>query len=263
MSKSSQYSISEREKWLRMWNPLARFLDRGRYPFLLDITFHKELKSLPDNLLEQELIPKLRLVAIPAVLVDNTTWTVSLRFIEMDEVRQRQKGMLLKLGSPLLIQVITGRYDSAKGCTHVLSSQPAPDNLSYVEDVEFAAGAIWYCDATQAIRRKARHIKAHLAEAVDQLPDDEPGVVHVGLESHDGGIIEVARLDRIKDEIRDFDPRGKLLTYVYVHTFDPRVTPEKPWDFGESVAWLSRIGAGHEPLEHPMLVLPESVTHQT
>lgn len=61
MSKSSEYSLAEREKWLRMWQPVSVWFERNEIPFWIDVTFHCELKDLSDNFLELELIPKLKL----------------------------------------------------------------------------------------------------------------------------------------------------------------------------------------------------------
>ena len=42
----------------------------------------------------------------------------------------------------------------------------------FLDSMDFAAGAFWHCDAVRSIERKARDIRAHLADAVRQLPHD-------------------------------------------------------------------------------------------
>jgi len=256
MSKSSDYSLREREKWLRMWPPLSKCLERNRYSFLIDVAFHVELESLPDDLLAKELVPKLGLVATPSTIIDNDTWTVSVRFVDMDRIQREFAGRDLRITSPLFPFHIAGEFDPAKGITFAISGRPVPGDESYVHEVDFAAGAIWYCDAEDAVRKKARHIKRHVLSAVDQLPAMAPGIVHVALESHDGGVVEEKRFERTKEALADIWTKGKLLAFIYMHVFDPRVLPNKAWDIGESSTWFSAFDVNEEPLKNPQVVVP-------
>lgn len=177
----------------------------------------------------------------------------------MNVIRERQGNMDIKLSSPLMIQTISGRYDSEKGNTCVIGGKGSPTRPSYIEDIQFASGVTWDCDAEEAVTKKARHIKRHVARATEQIPEDEIGIIHVGLESHDGPIVESKRFARNEEALKEFDSNEKLLAYVYYHIFDPKVTPDKPWDFGETVRWFSTIDSEFEPLKNPMFVTPDSV----
>jgi len=64
LAKSSEYSQRERKKWLRMWRYLRDFLIDRRIPAVLDIVFHVELETLPDDFLREQLTGKLSLVSV-------------------------------------------------------------------------------------------------------------------------------------------------------------------------------------------------------
>jgi hypothetical protein len=117
-----------------------------------------------------------------------------------------------------------------------------------MSDIEYAAGVVWSCDAEAALRKKARDIRRHLAEATEQLPANRPGVVHVGLESLDGTLVEEKRYRRVADTVLRFDARGKDLHWIYVYVFDPIVPPDKNWDFGETVYYFNKTNSLPEPL---------------
>ena len=82
-------------------------------------------------------------------------------------------------------------------------------NNRFLDELSAATGAFWRCDSLRSIERKARDIRKHLAKAVRQLPEDTPGVVHVGLETLDGQMVEAERYRRVVDSVRRFDSRAR------------------------------------------------------
>ena len=73
-----------------------------------------------------------------------------------------------------------------------------------------------------------------------KIPHDKPSIIHVGLESHDGAIVEDERFLKIIDTVFWWDSKGKDLKWIYCHIFDPQVPPDGNWDFGETVLPFSK-----------------------
>lgn len=250
----SNYSIEERKKWLNMWHPVSEFLTRLLSPFLLDIVFHVELRSLDDSFLERELMPKLQFVVPPGVIIDNDEWTVKVRMIDLESVREKLKGTKPKVNSSSFNAVLLGHaVPNTKGFTCVLL---ADLSNNYVESISFAAGALWSSDAEAAIRVKARDIRDQLAKATNQLPHTEEAIVHIGLETLDGWSVEEERYRRITNTVGWFDNLGKRLSWIYVHLFGPSVPPDKNWLFDETVFPFQRSKRLVPPLKRPYLVIP-------
>jgi hypothetical protein len=91
--------------------------------------------------------------------------------------------------------------------------------------LNFAVGVFWSCDSEKAIQKKARDIRGHLSKALKQLPNNSKIAVHVGLETHDGRIVEAERYSRIFNTVSNFSPNGKNLKWVYCHLFQPYSPP--------------------------------------
>lgn len=105
----------------------------------------------------------------------------------------------------------------------------------YVENIRWAAGAYWHCDAERAYEKKARDIRRHLADAVEQLPASGHGVIHVGLETFDGELVEAERFLRILNTATRFNPNGKDLRWIYCHLYEAYAPPDREWYFDETI----------------------------
>lgn len=257
MSKSSQYSLSEREKWLKLWQPLGEYLRETLKTIILDVVFHVELSSLEDDYLKSNIIPKLDLMVVPGVLLDNDICTISVRTADMHGIEHHFRYWDVKLCSTQLRVLITGEWDTGRGCTPIVIAKSSPFNRSIVSEVTFAAAAIWSCDADAALCKKARDIKWKVIEATEQIPNGKPGVIHVGLESLDGAIVEKLRYEKMLDATHNFSPQGKEVHFIYCHIFDPIVPPDKDWDIGETVHIFSDYKMD-APLRDSQLVVPRS-----
>ena len=108
-------------------------------------------------------------------------------------------------------------------------------------------------------RLTARDIRAHLADAVRQLPHDLPSVVHVGLETLDGVAVEAERYRRIFNTVSRFDVSGKPLSWVFCHLFQSYAPPDQGWVLDETVYYFATASMlGKTPLEHFAVIVPET-----
>jgi hypothetical protein len=254
LSKSSEYSITERMKWLKMWQYLNNYFVRSRHSVVLDIHFHVELMRLDDDFIAHNVIPKLKLVGSAGIIVDNEVWTVSVEPTDYGRIRKVLDHTYVKINSAILNDIIAGPFESGRGFTCVIEAKNSHLYPNYLEDISFAAGAIWSCDAEEAIQKKARDIRKHLAEAINQLPSGSPAIIHIGLEAQDGNIVEKERFFRILKTLIQFDPYGKDLHWVYIHIFEPRVPIDKNWEFFETVYPFSKPERWESPLVEHYLV---------
>ena len=264
LAKSPQYSLREREKWLSMWRPLANLLIDYKMPIVLDIVFHVELISLPDSFLVDELFGKLKLVTSPCQLIDNEIWTVSVDYVDFSRVRKHLKQNFVKVPSDQLIELVAGSRDPNRGFTCAIEGEYVRigngiGNNQYLDKLSFAAGAFWSCDADEAIETKARDIRAHLASAIQQLPDSSKSVIHVGLETLDGWLVERERYCRIMRTVQQFDSKGKNLQWIYCHLFQPYAPPDQAWVFDETVYYFGKNQSEIiEPLKVRTMIVSEN-----
>lgn len=266
LAKSSEYSQREREKWLVMWRYIRDYLIDNSMPVILEIVFHVELETLPDTFIVDQLSSKLPLVSSPCTLVSNDQWEVTFNTVDLDKARDHLKQYYVKYPSDQLNELIAGYRDPNRGFTSAVVGNTVRFgedrvNNNFIDTIDFAVGAFWHCDAERAIERKARDIRGHLAEAVEQLPENGQGVIHVGLETLDGILVEAERYGRIFKTVQKFDPKNRDLCWVYCHLFQSYAPPDQAWVIDETIYYFSHTDyANEEPLHHKGTILPSKNT---
>jgi len=235
----SGYSQREREKWAKMWEPLRQLLSDRDLSFALDIVFHVELETLEDNFAITQIAEKLNFVVTDSVLISNEYWTVRAGFIDFEKIRQHLRKYLVKIPSRQLQELITGPWDRNRAFSmdmHAKTEQFGSGIMGhFLDEVSWAPGVHWHCDAEQALESKARDIRGHLSTAVKQLPENALGAIHVGIDTFDGDRVEAERFHRIVKTTTSFNPNGKQLNSTYCHLFEAYAPIDAPWYFDETI----------------------------
>ncbi len=263
LAKTSAYSQAEREKWLIMWRHIRNYLIDNSIPAVLDIVFHVELETLPDTFIVDQLYSKLPLVSSPCTLVSNDQWEVTFNLVNFEKAREHLKRNYVKYPSDQLNELIAGYRDPNRGFTcavagNIVRFGEGKGNNNFLDTMDFAACAFWHCDAERAIEKKARDIRGHLAKAVEQLPEKGKCVIHVGLETLDGVLVEAERYGRIFATVQKFDPKNRDLRWVYCHLFQSYAPPEQAWVIDETVYYFSHTRyRGEKPLRHTGTIVPD------
>ena len=212
-----------------------------RHPVVVDVVFHVELDTLPDEFVGDGLSGKLPLVATyPCHIISNDVWDVKVRPVDFESAAAHLSRYYVKCPSDQMAELIGGRRDPNRGFTFVFGGRTATLGTGHAFDrflhtMDFAAGAYWHCDAVRSIERKARDIRGHLADTLRQLPQETPSVVHIGLETLDGVAVEAERYRRIFNTVSRFDVNGKPLRWVFCHLFQTYAPPEQDWVLDETV----------------------------
>jgi hypothetical protein len=90
-----------------------------------------------------------------------------------------------------------------------------------------------------------------------QLPEKRQSVVHLGLETLDGWIVEAERYSRIVNTIYRFDANEKHLLWIYCHLFQSYAPPTEQWVIDETVYHFSKTNSKiSEPLQHRSMIVP-------
>jgi len=178
----------------------------------------------------RELRNKLQFVTFECELISNDRWRVAVKPVDLDRVERHFRENYVKSSSRQMLELIGGEWDRTRNFTYLAESKQGTigDGIGfnvYTEDIQWAAGAYWHCDAEQALESKARDIRSHLSKALKQLPDNERGVIQVGLEANDGEHVEMERYRRILNTNAQFDSGEKDLRWVFTHVFESYCLP--------------------------------------
>ena len=160
-----------------------------------------------------------------------------------------------------MIESLTGAYIHEADHSMAAKWRPNPERPFYAAAVYQASIVSWVCTAEESIQRKARHFRATLAKAEDQLPADRPGVIHIGIETAPGADVAETRHIRNWLEASSFNTSTSRLRWVYASYFVPEITtaPNESWAITETTAPY-KVGSHNTkwPLPDHLLLSPES-----
>jgi hypothetical protein len=180
---------------------------------------------------------------------------VSVTFVDFGRIQKHLERFRVKNYSPQLMELVGGRRCArGEGFSAVMNGSKSPHGEGrvvneYIDDIAWAAGVHWRCDSERAYENKARDVRAHLSKAVEQLPATGRGVIHVGIETYDGELVEAERFQRIINTAGMFNPGGKDLRWVYCHLYEAYATPDKAWTIDETIY---QFGANKTPNPEPI-----------
>lgn len=140
-------------------------------------------------------------------------------------------------GSSRMIELASGRYDDQADHSFSGRWRPAEGRPFYASTLYHCSVVTWISTARQAQLLKAQHFRRLIADAEGQLPDDRPGVVHVGFETMNGRASERLRHLRNVVEARLYTPRNPRFRWVYGNYFAPERTTARmeTWALNESM----------------------------
>lgn len=264
--KSSDYTYKETEKRQIMASYISEIL--LQYNVILDITFHVELISLPNTYLKDLLRHKIPLVDKPGKLISNNEVDINVEFVNIERIKNHLAKFCVKDVSPQLLDLIANRKVDHAGFTSGILGNffrlgDGEANNLYISHIEKAFGIHWLCDAEQAIDSKARDIKKHLTDAIEQFNLDSKAVIHIGMETFDGPEVEKKRFRKISKTLESLKPNETNLRWIYYHFFQSYSRSNETWIFDETVDIATSSVISIPPIKNPFLVIPEDVNTLT
>ncbi len=252
--ETSGYGEQERMRMRVLWRPASELLEKMGLSVFVDVTFQIPIAEVHERYLlertEQWLSSKL-----PSLLWQDEFARGTIGEMDLAPLQSVLETDDVLISGTRVLELLTGHYrrheNHIQGVRFKYGASPR-----YMHECDQAIVLRWKCIAEASVNAKAKDVVAKLAQATEQLPNDRPGVVHIGLEAVEGDESEAARIARVLKSLEKFDPRDKPLEFVYVHYFLPDSPPEGGWDFEERVDWRRLSGTSRMPLDPAMLVIP-------
>ncbi|ELA00623.1 hypothetical protein D769_04314 [Cupriavidus sp. HMR-1] len=250
MSRTTDYSVKERNRFLEIWHAGRDALVKNQQWIWFKGTFHKDLFELPDSFLLDLWKTSLPLGLGERVLVNNEAATIKARLIDRSSVIRHFREFKVKMNSPMFTRVIGGDWAPDNSSvtllplvqiSHVQGCE-ARELGMYVEEVGFACGFTRETDSEVSIDKKAKDVKKLLSEAVRQVPNDRPSIIHLAAETMEGGDVERRRTEKLEDLMRSFSFEGKPVKLVRFHRLQSHQRTNMQFEIDETVDTLH----GHE-----------------
>jgi hypothetical protein len=218
----SGYEARERDLGDALAAPVHDLCRSQRRSIVLEVSFTVELTELSSNYLVERVETFLNnprfnqwADAQGRGWVRDIDWHLADTVLKHDDIF---------FGSSRMVELLVGRYTPYVDHSVAADWIPAPQRPLFATAINQASVVSWMSTSFEAAKRKARHFRALVASADEQLAADLPGAIHVGYEARDGNSVDDLRhlLNRI--EMGTFAPDKSRLRWVYGHYFTPEHT---------------------------------------
>ena len=231
LAKVTQYAENERAAWQKRFRHLTNAMRIMRLSAHAEVVFKIPVEDTPEEILGQ-----LFQYYVQVGWLRTGSWFVTdmidfrVNVINIDKINIRLDAVSAKKGSPQMVELLAGEYDMHGSYTQLIGESAmcklGPDDGLHVLNVFYdkiyaAYSAKWDCTAETSIDKKGRDVKKTLSQAVDQIPFEGEGIIHIGYETVNGPLVEKRRQQKTKETIDAFDFRDKQIEAVYCHAIQP------------------------------------------
>lgn len=252
--EAGEFDESERQRMRELWREAAHSIVLTGRSVFLEIDFQVSLAEVPDDYLLRAVRSFLLSSKTEHVLSDDIS-IGRIRYLDLEPIQTAlKKGYMLHPGS-VYNKTLFGEYVRNDNL-HLLQKAKLGPNPHFIDEVDQVVAARWRSASETSIDRKARDVKRLLVKAHRQVPTNRPSIIHIGIESLGGDIVEQRRYQKIRNTIDNFDIQDKPIMFVYCNYFSPEAPAEEPWAIDETVHWQARV-PGWLPLASGNLIVPE------
>jgi hypothetical protein len=233
---ASTYAAREKIIGTALVQPVHALCLQRDVDAVVDIRWRIELGEVPANYLVRKVsealdkrVPTFWSDEIAVGRVGPVLWGLARKIMAEDDVYY---------GSSRMFELLTGRHNPLMEYTLSAKWRQAVDRPFYAATLYRASVVSWINISPASIAAKTRHFKQILHGAEGQLPDDRPGVIHIGVESSPNPAVAAQRHLENMLEARFFKPRKSRLRWVYCNYFVPEQTtdPNETWAMTETMA---------------------------
>ncbi|EPK3898090.1 TPA: hypothetical protein QCI70_001083 [Enterobacter ludwigii] len=242
--KQTRYSKTEENAWANIWDQLSYHMLEVAPWSILDLVFHEQVI----NVTPEDIIGAINLALInepKKARVDSVS--VEIRAIDNARLISHYRKFSVRPNSPQHELLVFGCMDSnerrsiATIAQHVVRPGNDDDVLNlFVQDVENCVGAQWRCDHELSLERRSKHFKSLVNDAVNQIPPDRAGVVHIWYETCDGIEIEELRKFKNIENISAYDASESTVLGVFLHAVN-YYPFENKYEWAETVQDFVRV----------------------
>jgi hypothetical protein len=242
LERRTSYAEKERTDFLHIWDAARDVLWNKQQWVWFKGVFHVEVSSLPRDFLARIFEEKLPLGHSETLIYDGAEASIFARLIDKVAIHKHLLDYQVKMNSPMLSTLIGGDWAPVNSAVTMaqlikpayVNGCDAPMLGAYVEQMEWACGFTRDFDSEISLNKKAKDITSLLAEAISQIPEDKPSIIHIAAETLEGAEVERIRTEKVIESMNKLDP-GKPLLSVRFHRLQANQSTDKLWEMDETV----------------------------
>ncbi|SIT08942.1 hypothetical protein SAMN05421786_105104 [Chryseobacterium ureilyticum] len=249
MQKVSDYSENERLEWQKRSIKLSELLNYQKLSYYIDITFKVPVADTDENILVDTFIDCLKAKESGKIMESKTSQIeVIIKTLDISSINKNLEDKNIRNNSPEIIEALIGEYISGGNYVtalgydelYKLGTNKDMDVLNiYVNKIKNACIMKWTNISDHSIDMKAKDIKRLLVKAVNQIPSDNPGIIHIGYENLDGPYVERKRFLKIQNTIQNFDYKDKDIQAIFCNNIQLLATSNN-FDWAETACFYKK-----------------------
>ncbi|SNY58218.1 hypothetical protein SAMN06297129_3546 [Pseudooceanicola antarcticus] len=177
----SAYGKRERDKGRKIAANLHDLCESLGHSVVVDVVYEKELEEYSDDFLAscvREFLP-----IRESRTIDHEGARITVRPVAWPVVQRVFAADYVFIGSSRMTELVNGMCDDGSYHDLRVRCRRANSRPSYADRLSRASLVNWTCTAPPAVKARAKHFKKKLTDAEGQLPDNCPGLIHVGMDS--------------------------------------------------------------------------------
>jgi hypothetical protein len=259
MARKTGYAETERNEFLRVWDAGRHVLIKNRQWLWFKGVFHTEASKLSTQFLEEVFQNALPIGQGEQLIYDGPEATVHGRLIDRIAVQKHMAQWHVKANSPMVSKLLGGDWaplNSSTTIAHALRTSQVVDCdmralSTYIDEIIWASGFTRDFDNEVSIKKKAKDITKYLAQAIEQVHNDRPSIIHIAAETLEGKDVERLRTQKVFSTIPNFIV-DKPVIAIQFHRFQGNQTIDNLWEFDETVDKFRANGL-------PLIDIPNNV----
>lgn len=258
LQQRTDYADKERGLFLESWTDIKCFLLENFPNFWFDINIKCEL--VDNNKLElmskfSQLNPRNNRISYSDDEIDMVGERQNIekinKYLSRNYVKYESYVFAKLLGDNLVYGFCERTYD-VEFHPYIISLASAPIMGMMVGKINKFIGVTRHFTNSESMSKKSREIKRHVSEAITQLEEYKPSIVHVLYEAMEDAIVENLRWSKIEEKMKELESGLDVNTSVKVHRLQ-YYESEKLFDICETIkVW------GRELQFKPFVIIPNT-----
>ncbi|MBL7759121.1 MAG: hypothetical protein JNK08_00325 [Sediminibacterium sp.] len=249
LSKINQYAEDERQAWMKRSLHLFKAMQLFNNNCFAEIIFKKPVEETVEIVLGSAFAAYNNLEMFnEGKWLSNEQLDFRVRELDLDQINATLFRNSTRPTAPLMLKYILGDFDLEGNYAFVI--KPTEIEIAHPDDElavlnEFYASvaevnvAKWECIAPESVDGKAKYFKKIMSKALEQIPEEGEGIIHIGYETVTGPAVEVERYKKNHSDIQSFNFANKNISAVYLNAFQMRPDIKK-YDCAETVSYYLR-----------------------
>ncbi|SFY45712.1 hypothetical protein SAMN04244548_05327 [Paracoccus pantotrophus] len=218
----SAYQKREIEAGRRIAESLHDLSESLGHSVVVDVVYHRELTYYSKDFLAECVRGLLPVHEVR--IVDHKDAHIAVRQVAWPLCRQVLADDYVYIGSTRMMELVNAGHDHDWSHSLRARCRRLPERPSFADHIYHASSVNWVCASPVARDARAKHFKKKLIDAEGQLPDDLPGVIHVGMESSGRPESDLHRHFNNGSEAAGLAEGRSRLRWVYGNYFKVEVT---------------------------------------